>query len=226
MLSSVEQRLSTWNELMRKKKAEERDKDVYTITLSREYGCEGFPLAEALKVEMEKKTGKTWSIFDKALIEGILEDHEISRNLLENLGERPWFLDNLISHLMPLWKTDAEIYKLMSETIYTLAKAGNCIIVGRGGAVLTQDIAQSFHFRIEAPIDFRLNSLQKRGGISIDEAKTLLKEKQQKRDHFLNKFINKNISDIDYYHLVFNNAKVNVKVMAKTVIDFIELNGK
>lgn len=226
LIPSVEQRISTWNELLDKKKKEpKKEKKVQTITISREFGCEGYPLAESLKKKLEAKTGENWCIFDKALIENILEDHMIARNLLENLGERDWFLDNLISNLMPFWKSDAEIFKLMAETIYGIAQAGNAIIVGRGAAILTQDISHCFHFRMEATESYRIHSLERRINISQDEAKKLMEEKQAKRVRFINKFLDCDVTDIKYYHAIYNNEKLAVDNIAQSIIDFLNHNS-
>ena len=59
------------------------EKKLPFITISREYGCEGYPVAEALQDKLTKMTDDTypWAVFDKQVISKIAEEHNLSENL-------------------------------------------------------------------------------------------------------------------------------------------------
>src|SRR5271157_1251733 len=115
MVPNIEQRASAWlkiqEELGKKRPSEPRP----TVTISREYGSEAYPLAEMLKKLLEQKTGDLWTVFDKALIERVSHDTGLSTWLLSNLGgagvSKP--LDEIMGTLMPRWKTHTEAYRLL-----------------------------------------------------------------------------------------------------------------
>lgn len=223
-LNSVEDRIAAW---LKHQQSEDKKKDhPYSITLAREFGCEAYPLAERLKELLEKKTGHAWAIFDHALIDKIIEERNISKEILENLGRRSSFLDGLIGSLSSHWQGEADIYEIVLNTIHSLAQGGNCILIGRGAAVVTQDLDDCYHFRLEAPMEFRVNSLVKRRGMGAKEAKKMIEEGQKQRDGFVNRLLNCKLADSQYYHLVFNNEKIGVESMAKMILAFLEQEGR
>ena len=57
LVLNIEKRISAWVAIQERLKKESRREPKPTITISRQYGCEGYPLAEALKAILEKKTG-------------------------------------------------------------------------------------------------------------------------------------------------------------------------
>ena len=95
LLPSIDRRLSTWISMVEKSKTREKEPAGPTITISRQYGCEGFPLAEELKKIFEEKTGEEWNIYDKALLKKVSEEEELSIRLLEGLGDMTQLWDSL-----------------------------------------------------------------------------------------------------------------------------------
>ena len=221
-LPPIDQRISAWIELQRQANKGPKEKYDVSITLSREFGCEGYPLALKLKEDLEAKWGGEWTIFDQLLIDKILAERKISAKLLENIGERSKVLDTLISSLNPRWKTDQDLYEIMVETIHSLAQKGRCIFVGRGAAVVTQDLENCFHFRLEAPKDFRKNSLVKRLSLEPAEAEALMKAQENQREDFINHFLGVDLSEMQYYHAKFNNAKIHNNEVSKMMLQTIE----
>ncbi len=221
-LPPVDQRIKNWFDLQRQSQKGPQSKYDISITISREFGCEGYPLAVQLKKDLEAAWGGTWTIFDRLLLDKILEEKHVSLELLERIGERSHLLDSLISSLNPHWKTDQDLYEIMVETIHTLAQKGRAIFVGRGAAVVAQDLENSFHFRLEAPLEFRVNSMVRRTEMSVEEVESLIKDKQDQRERFINHFLGIDIKDISYYHLIFNNAKIKNKEISQTIQTLIE----
>ena len=221
-LPPIDQRISAWVELERQANKGPKEKYDVSITLSREFGCEGYPLALKLKEDLEAKWGGEWTIFDQLLIDKILAERKISAKLLESIGERSKFLDTLISSLNPRWKTDQDLYEIMVETIHSLAQKGRCIFVGRGAAVVTQDLENCFHFRLEAPLEFRKASLVQRLSLAPSEADALIKAQENQREDFINHFLGVDLSEMQYYHLKFNNAKIHKDEVSKMMLQTIE----
>jgi len=228
ILSSTDKRISGWFDQQHKPShLDQKSKFHFSITLSRQFGCEGYPLALALKKQMEQiDKGQTWTIFDRALIDTILQNHQISRRILENFGKKSVFYDSLMSSIIPNWKTDADIYELMVRTIISLGEEGRAIFVGRGAAVITQESKRCFHFRLIGDREYRIHSLMQRGRLTRDEVIKLMDEKEQERDRFINRFLSADITAPDKYHMVFNNEKSDVDTIASTIVHHTNLQMK
>ena len=197
-------------------------KEAFTITISRTFGCEGYVLAEALKRQLESETGKTWTIFDKALIDKINGEHSLSKNLMENLGGQSTFVDEIVAGLSEHWKSERDTFQLMAKTIYSIANEGNAIIVGRGAALIANSIKKAYHFRIVAPLQFRISKFATRTRLTSEEAKTIVVKKEAQRNKFFESFLNKNIDNPENYHAIFNNKKCHVDGIASTILHYIQ----
>ena len=68
----IEQRLASWNEHLRKQKQEAAGLRP-CITLSREFGCQAYPVVEALQNLFNRKKlfGGNWMVLDRKLLETI-----------------------------------------------------------------------------------------------------------------------------------------------------------
>jgi cytidylate kinase len=222
LVPAIEQRLAAFIEMNRRAKAAAtKAAPKPTITISREFGCEGYPLAEELKKLAEQATGEPWALVDKSLMDAVARDHKLSEDILHSLGQKPRWLDEMLSMLSPRWKNEADQYKLMCEQIVSVAKAGNAIIVGMGGAILTQSLENCYQFRLVASQEFKVRSIAHRMKISKQDADLYVEERQKERDRFVRSFLNADIGDAHYYHMIFNNAKIRTDRIARTIADFV-----
>jgi hypothetical protein len=153
LIPSIEKRLGALLESTRRNEAVSQSiKSKPVITISREFGCEAYPMAECLQKMLEKKTGNFWPIMDKALLEEVARNHDLSEKTLKGLGEKAGFLDEVIATFAPAWRTEKDHYRLLCRQIISLANSGNVILMGRGSANITQSIKNCYHFRLFASI--------------------------------------------------------------------------
>ncbi len=223
LIPSVEKRISTWIDLQKKRKQEDiQGKPPRpSITISREFGCEGYPLAVALKTLLDQRGDGTWTIFDDKLVDKIISDHEIARHLVKNIGERVKYIDYIISSLLPAWKSDTEVFKFIVETVFSIAQQGNAILVGRGAFAITKNLSNCYHFRVIAPLEYRAESYAKRAEISEAKAKQIVQEKEEQRTSFLSHFLNCGFEQ-ENFHMIFNNSKMQVDNIAQAIISFVD----
>lgn len=220
LIPDIDRRLTTWIAIQDKLKKEPPRKTRPTITLSREFGAEAYPLAEILQQRLQQRTSEAWTIFDKALIERVSQESSLSEHFLTNLGDATRAFDALLT-LIPGMRTHGDAYQILARYILRIAMDGNAIIIGRGGAVITQHLPHCYHFRLEAPFDFRVRSLQQRLGLTEKEARTLVEENQKQRERFIEKFLNTSMANIRYYHAVFNNEKNTPQAIARSIVDLV-----
>ncbi|WP_460597329.1 cytidylate kinase-like family protein [Geomonas sp. Red276] len=210
LIPSIEERIGSLIEVTRRNLKEHGlagERLRPTVTLTREYGCQGYPVAAQLQAVLEKRTGAPWLVMDRALLEAVAQDNRVNEEVLANIGSRNRFLDDMLSTFTPRWKSDKDYYRLLARQILALAQQGNVILVGRGAAILTQELANCFHFRIVAPMTFKVSSVMARTKLPSHEAQDLISERQGQRDAFLKDFLGRDIADPTLYHLVFNNAR-------------------
>lgn len=229
LIPSIEERLRGLIEVSRRNLREHglaKDERLSpTVTLTREFGCEGYPIAQRLQSLLEKKSGRPWVVMDRALLDAVAEDHHLSAQILQNIGVKNRFLDDMLSTFSPRWKSDKDYYRLLCRQIIALAQVGNVILVGRGAAILTQEVGNCFHFRIVAPMHFKVDSIAARTGLAADEAQDLIQTRQRQRDAFLKDFLGRDIAEPTLYHLIFNNARCSAGRIAALMAEVVMPGG-
>jgi len=224
LVPSIEMRLGALLELNRRK--DESDASLgkvrHTITISREFGCEAYPVTECLKEIMEKKTGQAWAIMDKALLEEMAKHHNLSEEIVRSLGEKKSrILDEVLATFSPRWKSDSDNFRLLCKHVFSLAEKGNSIIVGRGSAIVTQQLKNCYHFRLYASHQFKIASIARRLKISRDEAENVVEKNQKQRDAFIHDYFNLDPRDLRFYNLVFNNDKNAPERIAQMIAEYV-----
>ena len=217
LVASVEKRLDALIELSRRKAAADTAPARPTITISREFGCEGLPVAEKTQALLQEKTGTTWGIMDRGILDQVASNRDLSDEILTNLGEKNRILDDVMSTLFTDWSSDKETYRRLCSQILPFAKSGNVIMVGIGAGILTQNLPNCHKFRIVAPMDFKIKSVSQRHQISEAEAEKLIVKRQKQRNDFIKDFLNKDITDVTLYDVIFNNAKNSADQIADMI---------
>jgi hypothetical protein len=220
LVPSIDRRLSTWVSIAEKSRSQETGAAHPTITISRQYGCDGFPLAETLKKIFEGKTGEEWNIYDKALLKKVSEEEELSIRLLEGLGDVTKLLDSLpitIPGRMP----HSQMYRRIVQHLIGIARIGRAIIIGRGGAIITQGFPNCYHFRLEASLGFRVASMARRLGLGLPEAEAHVKENQEAREKFFSKYLNASTADHSFFDAVYNNERHSVAEIAWSIFAYV-----
>ena len=220
LIPNVDRRLGAWIGVRERVGQAPRHDAPPTITLSRQFGCEGYPLAETLQALLGARTGATWTIFDKALIERVSEETQLSERLFGRIGEQPELLDAL-ANLVHGWRTQGEAYELLARYIVRIAAEGNAIIVGRGGAIVAAGLSNCFHFRLEAPLEHRIESIRERLNLDHRRAAALVAEHERGRERFLERFLHCSLADPRHYHAVFNTSRSTVERIAHSILALI-----
>jgi cytidylate kinase len=229
LMPSIDNRIGGLIEVSRRLKAEKnklgRETAPLTVTISREFGCEAYPAAEALQEILEQMTGQRWALIDRSLIDEIAKLHDLEAELLHNLGRRPRWLDDMLASISATWKSERDYFQLLAQKIVALAAGGNVIIVGMGAAIVTQSMKNCRHIRIFASQEFKTESIRKRAGISAAEAVEMIERRQKAREKFVRDFLNRDINDIHHFHLLLNNDKCTARQLAETMASFLSITA-
>jgi len=219
---SIEQRMGAFNEVLRRARLLTPDtRHKPTITISREFGCEAFPVSEELLKLVQERTGEQWVLVDKSLLTAVAREHRVAEDIFHDLGQKPHWLDEMFATLSPGWKSEAGYYELICNQIASIAMAGNAIFVGLGAAIITKSLKNCHHFRLVADQEFKVRSISRRLGISRQEAELLIDERQKERDRIIRTLLDADAHDPLYYHMTFNNTKIRNNRIARTIADFV-----
>lgn len=220
LVPSIDRRLSTWISLEDRRRGETSPAPRPTVTISRQYGCEGFPLAEKLKELLEQSSRETWNIYDKALLEKVARDEKLSLQMLQHLGDSTSRLDSF-AFLLPDHVPHHGAFQLVAKHLLKIAGTGNAIIVGRGGAIVAHPLKNCYHFRLVADLETRVQSIMRRLEMSHQEAVKNVQANQKERDRFIKECLKADVSDPTWYDAVFNNARHSVEEIARSIFAYV-----
>ncbi len=220
LIPSIEQRESAWIRLKERQALRPETSKRPTITISREFGCEAFPMAERLKALLEEATGESWNIYDKTLVEKVASDEKLSLDLLSHLGDESHAQDVLRTHFGYL--THDEAYAKVVKHLVQVARLGNAIIVGRGGAVVCQDLPHCLHLRLEAGFGFRATTLARRLGVALRDAEDLVRTQSKLREKFISDCLHTDITRPLWYHAVLNNERLDADSLARIALELLK----
>jgi len=184
-------------------------REIYPcITVSRQRGAGAVPVCEKLIEIMDgysEPEGIKWAYFDRSLIEKVLEDHNLPKQISGYLVEGKYkHLSAVVNELLGLKPAEWTLIHHTTETIIQLARMGNVVIVGRGGNIITSKFKNAFHVRLVASIDKRIDFIIKNLGLSKKDAIEHIKKEDENRKKYLKSYFNADIDDPLLYHLVLN----------------------
>jgi len=195
------------------------------ITISRETGAGAEEITDKL-VEILQKYRKEnqpdWTIFDKNLIEKVIEDHHLPKTLSEVFDEKKY--SSILSFASEVLVGQPSVQTLVhktTQTILSLAELGNVIIVGRGGNIVTADLSNSFHVRLVAPLEDRINRVKEVYGYDTKQATDFLKKDDQARKNYLSTYFHQQIDDPLIYHLTINTHHFSYDHAAELIADAV-----
>ena len=226
LIPSVDLRIGSLEEYNRRQKEKaarqhHRPKARPCLTISREFGCEGYPVAELLRELMMQRTGDEWVLIDKAILEEVAQRHNISEDILQHLGDKNHILDEVLATFSHRWKSDSEYFQLLCRHVVSLAEQGNVIIVELGGGIITRHIEESYHFRLYGSMEFKVHTIARRMNIEPEAAEKLIIKQQKQRDNFHRDFLDQDANDPALYDILFNNERIQPAQIAHVIADFV-----
>jgi cytidylate kinase len=100
------------------------------------------------------------------------------------------------------------------------AKLGNVVIVGRGAKFLLPKAA-GFSVRIIAPMEFRVEQIVLRQGVTAQEARTLIQRSDADRQTFIKRFFHHDVTDPHSHDLVVNIKQVTPDFAVQLICDAV-----
>ena len=184
------------------------------ITLSREMGSLGKEIARTIEKQLKL------NYLDKESLELMLTDYGITEAEVEKYDEKkPSFWTIFFSERN-------RYLHFLKTAVYTFARKSPCVILGRGGQALFQNVPGVLKVRVIAPPEQRLERIKQRFNCSDRQAKQIIDHSDHDRSGFHKMFFNIPWERPNLYDLVINTGLLSVAAAAALIKDALHEIGK
>ena len=177
------------------------------ITISRMAGAGGYRVASKLAEYLQTHVPGhcEWTVFDRNLIEMVLEDHHLAKRIADFMAEdhKSMIIDSMEEYL-GLHPSSWTLMQQAAETVLHLAQWGYVVLVGRGGNVITSKLPNVFHVRLVGSLEKRIGRAQEDYNLERQAAIEFIKKEDNGRRRYLKENFDKDIDDPLLYHLIIN----------------------
>jgi cytidylate kinase len=203
-------------------------REIYPcITISRQAGSGAKPVCEKLVNIMDEYSepeGVKWAYFDRNLIEKVLEDHNLPKQISEFMEEGKYkHLSSVVNELLGLKPAEWTIIHKTTDTILQLARMGSVVIVGRGANIITSKLNNAFHVRLVASMEKRIEYMQSLMKFTEKEALNYIKKEDENRKKYLKSYFDVDADDPLLYHMVVNTDLLTHKGAAYLIAEAVVL---
>jgi CMP/dCMP kinase len=130
---------------------------------------------------------------------------------------------------------EAAVLGLTKRAILAAGRAGNMVIIGRGGQILLKNTPGVLHVRIEAPVEMRVawvkQQLSKEQGASQTEEKIsqtasdIIATREMASADYIKRYFNADWRDPRLYDMVLNMGKFNIEQAVKIILSALDSLG-
>ena len=184
-----------------RKSTSQTQKELPLITISREMGSGGRPIAYLVA----KKLGQPWQVFHKEIIDQIAKEARLEKRLIKEVDEnRIPFIDEVIGEFFGKRHVSfSNYYKHLVKILSTIGHRGHAIIVGRGANYLFPHALKvrmicEMHQRIKWEMEFE--------HLSKAQAMLRIEESDRKRYDYEKTLYNHDIKKAHHYDLVIRTG--------------------
>ena len=204
----------------------------FVITINRELGSGGRTVGRILA----EKLGVPY--YDKALTKPLEEKFNMTADQIENLksNNRSWWQDvkrvlilgeeaaNSLDYYDEKKKkmvTSEAVLKAEKEILHSIAIEDSCVIAGRSAFYVMNGYPNSLNILIQASMEYRLNRIMTKRGISEKEAKKIIKEVDEEREEYLRNNAHTSRYDTRNYDLVIKMDGKTEEEAANVILAYI-----
>lgn len=192
------------------------------ITISRMTGSGGRTVAAKLAEYLQTRAPGHchWTVFDRNLMEKVLEDHHLPKRIAEFVPEsHKSTVADIIEELLGLHPSSWTLLQQTVETILHLAQLGRVILVGRGANVITSKLENVFHVRLVGSLEKRTDRVQQVYDLGRLDALEFLGKEDKGRRRYLKEHFHMDIDDPILYHLIVNTDRISYDATARLIGD-------
>ncbi|WAJ24323.1 AAA family ATPase [Lacrimispora xylanolytica] len=185
----------------------------FTITIAREFGSMGGPIARELSKELGVK------FYDRDIVEEVAKKLKLPVSTISDEEEKSKHL--LFSHMFPLG-TDEDymqdiIFDVQKDIILDLAKKESCILVGRCSNHILENQKNNINIFIYAPYQKRIENCVNSLGMTVSEAKRMIQSVDKARNTYHKKYAGYLPNNPEHTNLMIDSSLLGVTGTAQLI---------
>jgi cytidylate kinase len=197
------------------------------LTISRQFGCQGFSLGLLVLEILNDQPGATpWKIYHKEILETLAGETNYDTHILENQRRKKPslivdFFQSLSKDRIP---SGYEVRNRITEIIRNLAIKGHAIIIGQGASGATQDLPNGLSVRLEAPEQWRVKQIAFRDGLTTTEAQAKIRQIERERE-YLRKIYATRFPRTPPFHMTYDCSVFSLTQIAQNIVHMLHHKG-
>lgn len=206
--------LSQLSTLFPKKKTGAKEKDKPLITISREAGSGGRPIAELVV----KRLGSRWKLYHKDLIDRIAKEAKLQKQLIGEIDEQKRsFIEEFTLDLFgQKYASLSTYYKSLARVLTEIGQRGYGVIIGRGANFL---FPHALNVRIICKMEQRIAWQMEFEKLSKIEAIRRIGLSDQKRREFAQTLFHHDLKKAHHYDLVIRTGpEFDIETAASLIV--------
>ncbi len=195
------------------------------INVGRQLGSGGHDIGRMLAQDFHAQ------YYDREILNIAAKESGFSEEFFEKNDERKGFLRSFL-HL-PFSNSSAGdsfyqnnfsqegLFKFQSDAIRKEAEKGSCVFVGRCADYVLRDFPNTVNIFITAPVQFRIDNIAKKSGVSSEEARKIIEQGEKHRAEYYNYYTGKRWGDAKSYDLCIDASILGLEQTEKFIAEFI-----
>lgn len=192
--------------------------EKYNITITREFGSMGRPIAKALS----ERLGIEY--YDRDIVEEVSHQLNLPVSKISDVEESS--KNHFLAGMFPLG-TDTEyiqdmIFDVQKDIILELARKSSCILVGRCADYLLQNQPNVINIFVYAPFKAKLENCINMLEMTEDEAKKAIMKVDKARTAYHKRYAGYTPYDTKHKHLMIDSSLLGVEGTADMIAEIVK----
>ncbi|HWP27977.1 MAG TPA: cytidylate kinase-like family protein [Chloroflexota bacterium] len=202
------------------------------VTVSRQFASGGGEVAQ----EVARRLGAT--LVDREIIDEVARRLGVPDEVVLEKDERAESLVARLARSLRLSYPDLAMPPDMTSAVFTdyggfddlpyaevtqqvireVARSGNAVIVGRGGAFVLKDEPNTLHVHIQAPFARRVQNTMRLEGLDQAAAERLVQEMDRERARYIKTLFKADWEAMRHYHLVIDCERLGQTATVELIV--------
>ena len=194
------------------------------INVGRQLGSGGHDIGRMLAMDFNAK------YYDREILNLAAKESGFSAEYFEQSDERHGFMRSLF-HMHAPHVSDNNFYqnnfsqeglfKFQSDAIRKEAQRGSCVFVGRCADYVLRDFPNTVNVFITASMDFRIDNVMNKQGITPEEARKAIEQGERRRAEFYNYYTSKKWGQASSYDLCIDSSVLGLQATERFIAEFV-----
>lgn len=189
----------------------------YTITITREFGSLGRPIAHALS----QKLGIEY--YDRDIVDAAAKKMKLPVSTISDADET--VSNGFFQMMFPLGQSGIrmqhDVFDTQREIILNIADKGNCIIVGRCADYILESVKNHLRIYIYASYDQRLKNCISTLKMTEESAKRMIREVDKAREAYHRHYAGYAPEDVNYKDILIDSGMLGVEGTAQYLAELV-----